>query len=61
MTCPHCQSTVTKERSQKTTPGYRTFRCLCCQRVFNERSRTPFNFLEYPTDIVLLVVFWRLR
>ena len=21
----------------------------------------PFNFLEYPTDIVLLVVLWRLR
>ena len=28
---------------------------------FNERTGTPFNFLEYPTDIVLLVVLWRLR
>jgi transposase-like protein len=27
----------------------------------NERTGTPFNFLEYPTDIVLLVVLWRLR
>jgi putative transposase len=26
----------------------------------NETS-TPFNYLEVPTDIVLLVVFWRLR
>jgi hypothetical protein len=26
-----------------------------------ERTGTPFNFLEYPTDIVLLVVLWRLR
>lgn len=28
---------------------------------FNARSGTPFNFLEYPTDIVRLVVLWRLR
>ena len=26
-----------------------------------ERTGTPFNFLEYPTDVVLLVVLWRLR
>ncbi len=32
-----------------------------CKRTFNERTGTPFNFLEYPTDIVLLVVLWRLR
>ena len=31
------------------------------RRTFNERTGTPFNFLEYPTDIVLLVVLWRLR
>ncbi len=41
--------------------GYRTFRCSACHRLFNERSGTPFNFLEYPTDLVLLVVLWRLR
>jgi transposase-like protein len=29
--------------------------------LFNERTDTPFNFLEYPTDLVLLVVLWRLR
>ena len=29
--------------------------------MFNERTGTPFNFLEYPTDVVLLVVLWRLR
>jgi cytochrome P450 len=29
--------------------------------LFNERTGTPFNFLEYPTDIILLVVLWRLR
>jgi transposase-like protein len=32
-----------------------------CKRTFDERTGTPFNSLEYPTDIVLLVVLWRLR
>jgi hypothetical protein len=32
-----------------------------CKRTFNERTGTPFNYLEYPTDIILLVVLWRLR
>ncbi len=32
-----------------------------CKRTFNGRTGTSFNSLEYPTDIVLLVVLWRLR
>ena len=27
MNCPHCASTVTKERTKNTPLGYRTFRC----------------------------------
>ncbi len=61
MNCPHCASAATKEQTKKTALGYRTFRCSACHHAFNERSGTPFNFLEYPTDIVLLVVLWRLR
>ncbi len=37
------------------------FRCHHCHRTFNERTGTPFNYLEFPTDIVLLVVLWRVR
>jgi putative transposase len=61
MNCPDCLSTATKEQKKKTAQGYRTFRCSSCRRIFNERTDTPFNYLEYPTDIVLLVVLWRLR
>ena len=61
MNCPHCASTATKEQTKKTSLGYQTFRCSDCKRTFNERTGTPFNYLEYPTDIVLLVVLWRLR
>ena len=61
MHCPHCTSPSTKEQSKKTILEYRTFRCSACRHIFNERTDTPFNYLEYPTDIVLLVVLWRLR
>src|SRR5438876_1055776 len=61
MNCPHCASTTPKERTKKTRLCYRTFCCSACKRTFNERTGTPFNYLEYPTDIVLLVVLWRLR
>ncbi len=61
MACPHCTSTTTTQRGKKTQLGYWTFRCHACRRIFNERTGTPYNFLEYPTDIVLLVVLWRVR
>ena len=61
MPCPHCGSLQTQEQPKKTTLGYRTFRCLACRRRCNERSGTPFNDLSVPTDIVFLVVLWRLR
>lgn len=61
MNCPYCTSPTTKEQTKKTSLGYRTFRCSDCRRIFNERTGTAFNFLEYPTDIVLQVVLWRLR
>jgi putative transposase len=61
MNCPHCASAATKEQTKQTSLSYRTFRCSDCKRAFHKRTGTPFNFLEYPTDIVLLVVLWRLR
>jgi putative transposase len=61
MNCPHCASLRTKEQCKVTALGYQTFRCSDCRRTFNERTGTPFNYLEYPTDIVLLVILWRLR
>ena len=56
MNCPHCASVATKEQTKKTSLGYRTFRCSVCKHTFNERTGTPFTFLEDPTDVVLLVV-----
>jgi putative transposase len=61
MTCPHCTATTTTELTQRTHLGYRIFRCSLCQRQFNERTGTPYNYLEFPTDIALVIVLWRLR
>jgi transposase-like protein len=61
MTCPHCTATTTTELRKRTQLGYRIFRCAACRRQFNARTGTPYNYLELPTDIVLLVVLWRLR
>ena len=61
MTCPYCQSGEANRRRRRTSVGHRTFACPICRRVFNERTGTPFNDLQHPTDTVLLAVLWRLR
>ncbi len=59
--CPSCSSSSTALRKGLTGLGYRRFRCRDCKARFNERTGTPFNYLEFPTDVVMLVVLWRLR
>jgi putative transposase len=61
MPCPHCAEPAAAGLPRRTALGYRTFRCGRCRRVCNERTGTPYNHLQYPTDLVLLVVSWRLR
>jgi putative transposase len=61
MRCPYCQSMATSERPDQTELGYRRFRCRDCRHVFNKRTGAPFNRLQYPTDVVCLVVLWRFR
>ena len=61
MNCPHCVSAATTRRQGRTTLGYRRFNCRSCKRRLNERTGTPFNHLQVPTDVVLLAVLWRLR
>ena len=61
MACHHSSSSETSRRRRRTSLGYRTFACRACRTVFNERTGTPFNDLQHPTDLVLLTVLWRLR
>jgi putative transposase len=59
--CPKCRSTAVKQRPERTAHGYRRFRCLDCTKQFNERSNGLLNRTQYPSDVIALVVLWRLR
>jgi putative transposase len=61
MNCPYCSSSATTRLVRNTSLGYPTFRCSHCVRKFNESTATPYNHLQFPTDVVMLVVVWRLR
>ena len=58
MDCPHCNSSNTYPRNTTTTLGYQEYRCRKCSRQFNERTGTVFNFIEYPTEIVIMAVIY---
>jgi hypothetical protein len=59
--CIGCGSAAVSERSERTAQGYRRFRCRACGKQFNERSAGALNRTQYPSDVIALVVLWRLR
>src|ERR1700749_4968260 len=61
MRCPACRSTAIRHRSERTAQGYRRFRCGDCGKQFNGRSAGLLNRAQYPSDVIALVVLWRLR
>ena len=61
MQCLDCGSARVTERRDRTARGYRRFRCRDCSRRFNERSAGVLNRARYPSDVIALVVLWRLR
>jgi transposase-like protein len=61
MDCVACGSAAVTERLERTGQGYRRFRCRSCGKQFNERSGTLLNHTQYPSDVIALVVLWRLR
>jgi transposase-like protein len=61
MRCIGCGSRAITERPERTAQGYRRFRCHACGKQFNERTGTLLNRAQYPSDVIALVVLWRLR
>src|ERR671921_271003 len=61
MDCVACGSAAVTERPERTAQGYRRFRCRICGKQSNERSGGRLNRTQYPSDVVALVVLWRLR
>src|SRR6185437_5322309 len=61
MRCVECGSSAVSERPERTVQGYRRFRCRSCGKQFNERSLGLLNRTQHPSDVIALVVLWRLR
>ena len=61
MRCIGCGSEAVTERPERTAQGYRRFRCRTCGKQFNERTGSLLNRTQYPSDVIALVVLWRLR
>src|SRR3712207_725175 len=61
MECIGCGSAAATERPERTARGYRRFRCRECGMQYNERSGGSLNRTHYPSDVIALVVLWRLR
>src|SRR5215472_276870 len=61
MKCVACGGAAISERPERTAQGYRRFRCRDCGKQFNERNGGSLNRTQYPSDVIALVVFWRLR
>ena len=60
MNCPNCKSDTFNKKGQ-TSLGYHSFQCKRCSLKYNERTGTHYNFLTYPTDIVIQAVRWYIR
>jgi putative transposase len=60
MDCVACGSAAVTERPERTARGYRRFRCRECGKQYNERSGGLLNHTHYPSDVIALVVLWRL-
>jgi transposase-like protein len=61
MQCIGCGSTAVLERNERTTQGYRRFRCRACGKQFNERSESALNRTQYPSDVIALSMAARIR
>ena len=57
----HCGFAAAAERPERTARGCRRFRCRDCGKQFNERSGGLLNRTQHTSDVIALVVLWRLR
>ena len=61
MNCPHCKSKNTKLLKNKTQMNYLQYRCSTCLKQYNERTGSKLNFIEYPTEVVMMAVHYYYR
>lgn len=61
MRCIRCGSAVVTEQLERTAQGCRRIFCRSCEKQVNERTGAALNRPHYLTDVIALIVLWRLR
>ncbi len=61
MGCPHCRSKNTQQLGRKTLLSYKQYYCRGCGKQYNERTDSKLNFIEYPTEVVMIAVHYYYR
>src|SRR5258708_1041986 len=61
MDWPDLESKNKRLWKEKTALGYLQFRCRVCDKQFNKRTGTFFNYIQYPTEVVILAVHYYYR
>lgn len=61
MKCISCNSINVLKCTAVTKQGLAQYRCRHCGKYYNERSGAAYNFMQYPVEIITLVVFFYYR
>ena len=61
MNCPHCKVDKHYELKKTTVLGYKQYYCRHCDKQYNARTGTVFNFIQYRTEVVMLAVHYYYR
>ena len=61
MKCTRCQSSNCCHRQAKKKRGFNQYQCQHCGKYFNEKTNSPYNFTQYPIDIIMIAVFFYYR
>lgn len=61
MGCPYCQSAKISQLTRKTLLSYQQYCCTNCGKQFNERTGTKLNYIEYRTEVVMMVLHYYYR
>ena len=61
MNCTDCGSERTSVMKKPTVLDYLRYRCRDCHQQYNERSGTDFNYIQYPTEVVMIALHYYFR
>ena len=61
MNCPHCKLDNHYELKKPTGLGYKQYYCRHCDKQYNARTGTVFNFIQYRTEVVMLAIHYYYR